>query len=93
MHLHKEKCYTEPTLRIQLQIWPLVTSDTELTMHTELKLFEVLPSFFLAFFWVSAFTHYPLFSQLSQFTVYKNTTFVISALLWPFLTKNQSLDS
>eukprot|EP00117_Sycon_ciliatum_P013041 scpid18962/ scgid13872/ len=32
-----DNVYAPPTLRIQLQIWPIVASITELTMHTELK--------------------------------------------------------
>ena len=32
-----DNVYAPPTLRIQLQIWPIVPSITELTMHTELK--------------------------------------------------------
>ena len=32
-----DNVYAPPTLRIQLQIWPIVASITELTMHTELN--------------------------------------------------------
>ena len=54
-----DNVYAPPTLRIQLQIWPIVASITELTMHTELNCSKSL-SFCLASLcqlWVSAVTH------------------------------------